>query len=253
MVVKLNTFTIPASWLSRPVDVVLVGCGGTGSEVFDELFRIHSLLISLGGDGLTVTVYDPDTVSEANIGRQRFWPADVGYYKAEIMVNRVNNYGGTNWDFRNKSFSMDDWGYGDLLITCVDKPEVRASIGQCTTAVHNLGDVLWLDCGNDSHSGNVILGHLSKSANSGIQLPNVFDLYPCLASMEGIDEPSCSTSEALFRQDYGINRSVAREAANIIWQLIRHGSISNHGSYIDIRKGTVTPLRIDPSVWACYT
>ena len=254
----MDTLRMPAEWVNRPIRVALIGCGGTGSEMFDELFRMHTLMLALGGDGLHVTAYDPDVVSTANIGRQRFWPADVGYPKAEVLVNRINNFGGSHWEFVDEAFSehvfTNDRISYDLLITCVDVPEVRAMIGHHAQDDNNFGvEQLWLDCGNDSNSGNVILGHFNVShGQKNMRIPNVFDLYPVLGDMEGSDQPSCSTAEALQRQDYGINRAVAREGASLLWQLFRHGALSRHGSYIDLQAGSVIPLLIDKEIWKSY-
>ena len=250
-----HQITIPPDWIDREISVVLVGCGGTGSEMLDELYRMHTLLCALGGDGLNVTAYDPDAVSEANIGRQRFWPCDVGFPKAEVLITRINSYGGADWSYVNEAYDLSDDRIGrfDILITCVDTPKVRADIGRYFERVDVFRDRYWLDCGNDNRSGNVVFGSLGKTGQAGaLQVPNVFDLYPILADMETVDEPSCSTAEALARQDYGVNRSIAREGANIVWQLLRHGKVAHHGSYIDIKEGTVNPLPVDPAVWETF-
>lgn len=249
--------TIPHRWLGREIRIALIGCGGSGSEMLDELYRIHSLLTALDGEGIHVTAFDPDEVSRANIGRQRFWPCDVGFPKAEVLINRVNSFGGVNWSFCNDAFDIHRSHIQyDILITCVDRPSVRAEIGASAAPDSEFGigmrpDMFWLDCGNDASTGNVILGHLGESSGQ-MRIPNVYDLYPMLAEMEDGKEPSCSTAAALENQDYGINRSVAREAANLLWQLLRHGALDHHGSYIDIKQGTVTPLRIDPALWSTF-
>lgn len=259
----MNTLSIPSDWLSRKIRVVLVGCGGTGSEMLDELFRIHCLLISLDGYGLDVIAFDPDNVSQANIGRQRFWPCDVGFPKAETLITRVNSFGGADWRYVNAEFDVDAYSNNsfDIIITCVDTPIVRANIGKAFVEQddedaerffsRNSNTSFWLDCGNDSHTGNVIFGHL-ELGDQPLKVPNVFELYPMLETMNDNNEPSCSTAAALEKQDYGINRSVAREASNLLWQFLRHGTLSNHGSYIDIRSGTVTPLPIDEGVWKTF-
>lgn len=254
----MQTYFLPQEWLSRPINIVLVGCGGTGSEMLDELFRIHTLLIALDGFGLDVHVFDPDKVSAANIGRQRFLQCDIGHMKSEVLVTRLNSYGGTQWRYSTEPYASSLTGIDyDVIITCVDNAELRADIGASENCEEKYSshwsrrESLWLDCGNDSHSGNVILGHI-EPGESSIRLPNVFDLYPILAAMEESNEPSCSTAEALTRQDYGINRSIAREGANLLWQLLRHGELNHHGSYINIREGSVTPLKIDKEVWATF-
>lgn len=246
----MDTFILPDTWIDRRISVALIGVGGTGSEMIDELYRIHSLITMLGGDGISVTAYDPDKVSRANIGRQRFWPSDVGLFKAEILVNRLNSFGGVRWRYVNSVFDCELVSNYDLIITCVDTPIARAQIGKSGKSAEMAKDVLWLDCGNDHNSGNVILGHYSHQNEQ--RLPNVFDLYPVLATMASDRTDSCSTEEALTKQDYGINRSIAREGANLIWQLLRHGVLSHHGSYIEIGEGRVTPLPIDDKGWEMY-
>ena len=54
----------------HPVSVFVIGAGGTGSQVVTNLACMDMALRSLGHAGLHVTVFDPDTVTEANIGRQ---------------------------------------------------------------------------------------------------------------------------------------------------------------------------------------
>lgn len=56
----------------HPVSVIVIGAGGTGSQVITSLARMDRALQALGHPGLYVTVYDPDAVSESNIGRQLF-------------------------------------------------------------------------------------------------------------------------------------------------------------------------------------
>ena len=56
----------------HPVTVNLIGAGGTGSQVLTNLARLDVTLRALGHPGLFVTLYDPDIVTEANIGRQLF-------------------------------------------------------------------------------------------------------------------------------------------------------------------------------------
>ena len=56
----------------HPVTVFVIGAGGTGSQVATGLARMSVALQALGHPGLHVTVFDPDTVTEANIGRQLF-------------------------------------------------------------------------------------------------------------------------------------------------------------------------------------
>ena len=240
-------------WADKCIDVALVGCGGTGSEMLDELYRMHTLLVALGGKGFNLVAFDADCVSPANQGRQRFWPVDIGHNKAEVLITRINSFGNMNWSFTPENFEAHWAKSFDLIITAVDSPAIRAEIGKQMN--NEKGYRLWLDCGNGANSGNVILGHLGQIDNAysnGQYIPNVFDLYPILEEMKDNNEPSCSTQQAMQKQDYGINRSVAREAAGLVWALFRHGRLNRHGSYIDLKTGVTSPLLIDPKQWALF-
>jgi molybdopterin/thiamine biosynthesis adenylyltransferase len=58
--------------LERPVRVLVVGCGGNGSAIVSGLPYLHQALIAFGHPGgLSVTLIDPDTVSETNQDDQR--------------------------------------------------------------------------------------------------------------------------------------------------------------------------------------
>ncbi|GAA4649818.1 PRTRC system ThiF family protein [Kistimonas scapharcae] len=247
----MATFTTPVSWLSGSLRIALIGVGGTGSEILDELVQMHYLLCKLGGEGFSVTAFDPDIVSPANVGRQRFLPNDVGYNKAEILITKYRSFLGVDWKARPVAFKAEHADHFDLIITAVDKAQCRADIGKHWQKKNS--STLWLDCGNSRNDGNVILGHLGTPPQTdSLRLPNVFDLYPVLAEMEDNDTDSCSHADAIAKQDYGVNKKASREAMSILWNLMRHGSIDYHGAFFDLCTGTTTPLKIDGLNWATF-
>ncbi|HRQ66653.1 MAG TPA: PRTRC system ThiF family protein [Xanthomonadaceae bacterium] len=245
---------VPSGWLTRPVEVELIGCGGTGSAMLDELFRMHSLLTRLDHPGLIVRAWDGDTVQPANVGRQRFWPADVGWNKAELLVSRFNSFGGTAWTSEARALDADACARlrPDILISCVDDPAVRVMIGRTGRKECRDPDCLWLDTGNDHDSGQVILGHWAGPEYVRDRLPNVLDLYPGLVKQRADQRASCSTEEAIGRQDFGINQRVAAEASGLLWRLMRHGSLERHGAFIYQAKGEVLPLLIGEQYWQSF-
>ena len=81
----------------HPVTVNIIGAGGTGSQVLTGMARLDVTLRALGHPGLFVTVYDPDIVTDANIGRQLFGPSDLGLNKSQCLVTRINNFFGNDW------------------------------------------------------------------------------------------------------------------------------------------------------------
>ena len=74
---------------------------GTGSQMLTGLGQMHASLRAMHAQdgcqcrGLSVLVYDPDVVTEFNVGRQLFYSADVGLSKAVCLTSRVNMAYGT--------------------------------------------------------------------------------------------------------------------------------------------------------------
>ena len=85
----------------HPVTIHVAGAGGTGSQVITNLARMNVALQALGHPGLHVTVFDPDIITEANIGRQLFSETELGQCKATAAVTRVNRFFGTTWTAEN--------------------------------------------------------------------------------------------------------------------------------------------------------
>jgi PRTRC genetic system ThiF family protein len=241
--------------LRRPVQVVLVGAGGTGSHVMRRLPVLHNAMIDLGHPGgLDVTVYDPDVVSKTNVGRQAFSLSDVGLSKAEILVHRCNMGHLTNWEARQEKFTAHSPISADIVIGCVDNRAGRKEIlSSCESSYQSR---YWLDFGNRAHDGQVILGQIiRKSAlaeKGAIRLPHVANLYPELvdASLDDKDEtPSCSLAEALEKQSLFINDTLALVGITMLQRLFRYGQLSYHGEFINSEVGRVNPLAVDPEAW----
>jgi PRTRC genetic system ThiF family protein len=251
----MNSFALPTTWINRPINITLVGAGGTGSALLTELFQMSFLLHSIS-DGqvyFNVTVYDHDEVSIFNVGRQAFFSHDVGLNKASTLVDRFNVFGGLDWVAKPLAFvpNRDNLKGTDLLITCVDSAKVRTEIAtygkECKSNWENKNELLWLDTGNSKYDSQQVLGHLFNREN---KLPNIFDLYPSLADVVDVETDSCSHESALQKQSYGINKMTAIDSCSLVWQLIREGKIDRHGSFINIKNGCTTPLKIDPVSWS---
>ncbi|WP_282109256.1 PRTRC system ThiF family protein [Shewanella algicola] len=253
-------FYIPQHLLNKPLNVLLIGAGGSGSQIATELFQMDSLLRQISQDSVCInlTIADGDTVSLFNVGRQAFYRQDIASNKAQVLVSRFNNFGGTAWtsipeycDPKTIQFKKYDF-----IITAVDKAEFRVKLGEVFNASQQSSDLLWIDVGNGVSDGQIICGHAyRKIMSTGIRLPNVYDLYSEMLKQvddNSEDIPSCSTAAALAKQDFGSNRAVAGQATQLIWQLVRHAKISHHGAFVDVANATVQPLKIDPQIWAVY-
>jgi PRTRC genetic system ThiF family protein len=237
--------------LQRRVSIALIGCGGNGSQMLTGLARLNHALIALGHPGLRVRAYDPDTVSEANMGRQLFGSFDVGASKAIVLVNRLNAFFGIDWEARFGKFERD--GYRpDIMILCVDSAKARYEIHMLT---RNAPPDYLMDMGNRAADGQVVFGqadaphggHPDAQTQPGhVRLPSVYSLLPELIDYTAVedDTPSCGLAEALERQELFINQAVVTPALNILWEFFRHGQLTWHGAFVNLRSGSMRPLQV---------
>ncbi len=245
------------------VPITLVGAGGTGSLILNELARINHALRSLEHAGIDVTVYDPDSVSSANLGRQLFSPVDIGRNKAEVLCTRINRFFGNDWKAIPQRYpdpSPQPYGRNmEILISAVDSAQARIAIAESFKG-NRPRPMLWMDAGNTATSGQVILGtvprlygHAEIKHPAHIDtLPTVLDLYPNIeeADKDAIQGPSCSLADALEKQDLMVNRWVSSLACQLLWTGFRKGYLTNHGGFINLNTLSVRPLPISPDVWA---
>lgn len=252
----MNHFT-HNDFLENEITVLLAGCGGSGSFMMAELSHLHDLLTRLGHKGLKVIAYDPTPVRDSNLGRQKFRAADIGKNKAECLIHYQRQWNGfTHWEAHSEALTSriierKYMSYGvtpTILITAVDLPSVRSDFGKIKD--RSAGRAFyWLDLGNDSDSGQVVLGGLAGSN----ELPNAYDLFGSqYDNMKDSDSKSCSTAEALAKQDFGVNGAAAHHGVTLLWRLLRHGGLEHHGVFFNVAKGEAIPMQIDPKLWATY-
>jgi PRTRC genetic system ThiF family protein len=238
----------PHQYLSNKIDIHLIGCGGTGSFICAELSMLNELLHRLGHEGISVIAWDSSPVRDANLGRQRFRFSDLGVQKSVALISHEQAFNGFfDWkaegDFVPKN-GVSKYGNPKIVITAVDKPSVRFEFGSWFSKQTD-NNVLWIDAGNDHQTGQVILG--------GAGLPTVFDLFGSqYKDMKDDSRKSCSSEEALARQDFGVNSMAARLVGQLIWNMLRHGQLEHHGAFFDVNGLSVSSLKVDPTVWRSY-
>lgn len=236
----------PSRMLDRTVDVALVGCGGNGSQMLTGLARLHHAITALGHPGLRVTAWDPDTVSEANMGRQLFSPADVGLHKSLVLVHRLNAFFGLDWKAQATSFPPRHL-LNTILICCVDTAKTRSAIAKATEATYIM------DLGNRASDGQVVMGegHSSpsnpeKAPPGHVPLASPYTLFPELIETRKPedDTPSCGLAEALERQELFVNQAIVTPALSILWEFFRYGRLTWHGAFVNLRTGSMRPLQV---------
>lgn len=254
---------------TNPVTVNLIGAGGNGSQMLTALARTNHALLALGHPGLFVTVYDDDTISEANLGRQLFAASEVGQYKALALISRINRFFGTNWKAVSGRFDNDTLedtgseGKANLYISCVDNAKSRFDIAAILTPFKNYRSyernrpLYWMDLGNGRNGGQVLLstiGNIKQPASQRFapvsDLRFVTEVYADqLATADLTDDtPSCSLAEALTKQDLFINSALTSMAASLLWQLFREGMLHHRGFFMSLSDFRTQPLKITQNV-----
>lgn len=229
-------------------DVVLVGLGGTGAQIARSVAR---LVYAMGRAGLhvpAVRFIDPDTVAEKNIGRQLFSHGDVGQNKARVLAARFNAALGLSIAAVDQPFCAErhiTHARSTLLIGAVDNEQARAELAKVEGA-------LWLDCGNFTNAGQVILGNtrdlevmrrcLDGPQDTYTHLPNAALLFSQLLKPEPppetLSEPqdtelSCAELVARGEQGLFVNDLVAAVAAQYVHRILYREPVTTFASFVD--------------------
>jgi PRTRC genetic system ThiF family protein len=249
---KTNEHTIPSVLLEKTVRITVVGCGGTGSAVASGLPYLHQAMVALGHPGgLDVTLVDGDRISRVNCVRQPFSESEIGLHKATVLATRLNLFWGLGWR-GTPQFLDEGWREEtDIVIGCVDSRKARNMIlgSQAYWNSH-----YWLDLGNNASTGQFILGQPENNKNKRchMRLPTVAELFPEIVDPQ-LDKkdklPSCSSVAALQRQEPFINQTVAYHALALLARLFRYGRLSNHGGFINLSTGRMSPLPVNRAAW----
>ena len=246
--------TLTADLLRREVRVLVVGCGGNGTAIAAGLPYLHQAMLVAGHPGgLQVTLMDGDIVSSANCVRQPFASAEIGLAKAVVMVSRLNLFWGPNWaaspEFLSQQSNIGDF---DVVISCVDTRAARLVIGKHVEGWRSRVGY-WLDLGNSADSGQFVLGQPLNGRNrrSVDRLRTAPEIFPELSdeSLDAVDGPSCSATEALDRQEPFVNQILAQHALALLTRLFRYGRIEHHGAFVNMVQSRVQPLPINPTLW----
>jgi PRTRC genetic system ThiF family protein len=239
---------------THPVTVGLIGCGGTGSQVLTALSRISHTLTALGHPGLHVTAYDPDHVTQANLGRQLFSTGDTGLNKAVILTTRLNRFFSTGWEAVPDFYAYEP---ANIIITCVDNVKSRMDIAEklLSSQGKHAEDyerlIYWLDFGNTQNTGQVVLGTFTEIPQPQSKKYTPLGKLPCVTErfdLTQVDEkdsgPSCSLAEALEKQDLFVNSTLANIGSKLLWKLFREGMTNQAGAFLNMDTLKMNPVML---------
>ncbi len=255
MATKEGIHYLDARLLRGAVKVVVVGTGGSGSHMAANLAVLHQSMVDLGHPaGLAVTLIDDDAVSEANVGRARFYTSDIGQNKAFVLANRINACHGQSFRAINarldaKAANSRVIQEADIVVGCVDTRQSRRAIHKALHERKSFKPCYWLDMGNGSVDGQVLLGEVG---NGDDLLPCVTALYPEILDPKQDpkdDGPSCSRAEALTKQSAFVNANAALHAVSMLSMLFWRGQLEHCGVFFNLRTGRASTIPCDPEAW----
>ncbi|MCL2651908.1 MAG: PRTRC system ThiF family protein [Candidatus Azobacteroides sp.] len=237
---------------THPVTVNLIGCGGTGSQLLTALSRMSHTLIALGHPGLHVTTFDPDHVTQANLGRQLFSVSDEGLNKAVVLTTRINRFFSTGWEAVPDFYKNEP---ANIIITCTDTVKSRMEIAEMLLQEQESNclpfekRIYWLDFGNTKNAGQVILGTFGEIPQPRSKKYIPIGKLPCITQcfdLMKIDEkdsgPSCSLAEAIEQQDLFINSTLANIGSKLLWKLFREGMTNQRGAFLNMDTLKLNPV-----------
>ncbi len=236
-------------------EVVLVGTGGTGSQVARTLCRVVFDLRRRGHHTPALKFVDPDTVEAKNVGRQMFTDADIGKSKAAVLASRFNLAMGLQIAAYTEPFDAEKHTsrFGSLVVGCVDNHLARLELSK----VHGL----WLDAGNERTGGQVCIGNTSDSAevqrciknDHFTHLPNAALLFPQLLESESpapqsvipaAPAVSCAEQVEAGSQALLVNDAVGIVAGEYLYKLLNRLPVTTFLTYIDTEALSMRSLPI---------
>lgn len=243
-------------------NITIIGCGGTGGYVAEGLCRL------LIGSDVPILLIDHDRVEEHNLGRQHFYPGDVGKFKSQALAERLARQYGRMVGYSVYPFMPDlmedafarnfhQMAVRGLVIGCVDNAEARKMINMSLDRTMGW----WLDSGNGLSSGQVLFGstghvnQLQGAFHPGINmvaaLPSPALQQPALLVPSADPRPVVDCSEAVMTldQDPVINQAMASLVLQFVYKFLRE-ELAWMGAYIDLEAGTMQTIPAEPETVA---
>ena len=242
-------------------DITVVGCGGTGAFVAEGLCRLAMNDETIG----RIMLVDHDRVEERNVGRQNFYPEDVGGFKSQVLAERLARQFQRPIRYSIYPFitdKFDQWASSRIIIGCVDNAQARSEIA--ATFDYNESDApshWWLDAGNGLFSGQVLIGNRSKAGTketmfvdgpdvcTGLPIPSV--QLPSLMTPAPKSAPALPCAQAVEAGDQ--SPTINQAMASLVLEYVRRfyqGTLPWMGTYIDQSTGTLSTVMAEPDVVA---
>lgn len=214
------------------VQIIVVGAGGTGGWVIPHIYRICSIV----NRQIDVVICDGDLVEEKNLQRQNFVQQDIGKNKAKVLAERYSAafsqtcrfYPRFVEDYATLAGLIRANGYCDMniLIGAVDNNRSRQLFD---VAFHDFDDLIYLDSGNGSITGQVVCGVRRNGRTVSAPLST---LYPDV--LKPVDqfpsELSCADLSESEPQTIAANIMAATIMVTYLFNILVVGNLRPHSN-----------------------
>ena len=238
------------------IHFILVGAGGTGGYLAEDLCRIIVQLQQTGKE-VSFTIVDGDTVEAKNTIRQNYQQAEVGLFKANTLALKSSAKYGIeiaaicNWFEEEVIHTNTLWNSLTVVIGCVDNAAARGKMHSALklNSPKEPASLFWLDCGNSSSSGQVVIGthtnfDILRACDNPdnpkfcLHLPGPALVHPELlvpqAEELANNNLSCAEIQARNHQSLFVNRATSAIAAQYLLELTLTGGLKKFASYFDL-------------------
>lgn len=216
--------------LKRPVQIIIIGAGGTGGYVIPHLYRIAFALQR----PCRIIIADGDIVEKKNLVRQCFSEVDIGDNKAAIMAERYSDVFGIETEYI-PDFIEDEEELCNLLkqhnftghyplnilIGAVDNNRSRV---MCHNVFKKMYNLIYIDSGNGESGGQVVCG---VKVNNRVLSKPVASIYPdILTDTEKFpSELSCAERSVSAPQSIAANLFASTAIATMLYYILIKGRL----------------------------
>ena len=210
--------------------VVLIGCGGIGSQLVGPLARF---LAGRPEPRPLLVLVDGDAFEASNIGRQACTVSDLGSNKAEALA-RIPREAELAVQLLPEHVTEANVGQivreGDIVLLAVDNHPTRALVDRHMARLDN---ATMISGGNDETDGNV---QLVRRRDGRSVDGHLVEIHPEIG--EAVDSAEqagdgCQVMAADRPQLLATNLMVASAMLNCLWAVLERGSVSYSEVYLD--------------------
>jgi molybdopterin/thiamine biosynthesis adenylyltransferase len=210
--------------------VVLIGCGGIGSQLLPPLVRY---LASRPEPRPLLVLVDGDAFEARNLARQACSIGDLGSNKAEALA-RVARDAGLAVQVVPEYVTEANVGQivreGDVVLLAVDNHSTRALVDR---HLESLEEATLISGGNDETDGNV---QLVRRREGWSVDGHLVEIHPEIGEAAGEEEfqgDGCQVLAAERPQLLVTNLMVASAMLSCLWQITERGSVPYSEVYLD--------------------